>query len=197
MDRMMLMDDHDGRRPEADTLLHTCCAPCSIECIDCLEEEGLHPLAFFSNSNIHPLTEFQRRLETLRSYSGERGFPLVVDERYQLDRFLAGVARDSANRCRYCYDMRLRSAARKAKELSLGRFTTTLLISPYQDRETLCRVGRAVGREYGLEFLEMDPRSRFRAGQQRAVEMGMYRQKYCGCIYSERDRYSRSRSARS
>ncbi|ABZ84388.1 conserved hypothetical protein [Heliomicrobium modesticaldum Ice1] len=170
-------------------LLHTCCAPCGIVPFDVLREEGHAVTAYYYNPNIHPYKEFLRRKETLEGYAASINLPLIVEEGYALEDFLRRVAADPAGRCPHCYDLRLRKTAEKARELGMEGFSTTLLISPYQDHETLRRAGEAAGREVGVPFVYADFRASFREGQQRARERELYRQPYCGCIYSEKDRY--------
>ena len=103
------------------------------------------------------------------------------------------MAADSDHRCGYCYTCRLAETARYAAQEGFARFSTTLLISPYQNRELICAVGVKMGERYGVEFVPYDFRPRFREGQEEARAMGLYMQKYCGCIYSEEDRFSNRR----
>ncbi len=152
-------------------------------------DEGLAPTLFFYNPNIHPYQEQIRRRDGLRQLAELRKLPLIEEPGYELDQFLGRVAAAPNGRCEHCYRMRLERTAAKAKELGFKRFGTTLLISPYQNRELLCAIGRELGEQYDLEFHEEDFRPGFRASQAEAKELGLYRQGYCGCIYSERDRY--------
>ena len=170
-------------------LLHTCCAPCSITCIDALREDALEPVSYWNNPNIHPWTEYRQRRDTLAAYTRSVGVRLILDGDYGIRPFTAAVAADPDRRCAYCYAVRLESAAKYASEHGFARFTTTLLVSPYQNRELLVETGLAMGERYGVEFLPCDFRPRFREGQDRARALGLYMQKYCGCIYSEEDRY--------
>ncbi len=98
------------------------------------------------------------------------------------------VYRESA-RCRFCYSMRLRQAAYIAKTGNFQAFTSTLLVSPYQNHKLVQEIGQAAGAEYGIAFIYMDFRTGFQEGQQQARKANIYRQQYCGCIYSERDRF--------
>ena len=104
-------------------------------------------------------------------------------------RFIEGVYPDFDYRCGFCYALRLEEAAATAKEQGFESFTTSLLISPYQNHELLKQIGEEMGEKYGVVFLYRDFRLRFREGQERARELGLYMQKYCGCIFSEEDRY--------
>jgi predicted adenine nucleotide alpha hydrolase (AANH) superfamily ATPase len=187
-DRITAVHDHRPTR----VLLHTCCAPCSVYCLDKLESDGYCPTSFFYNPNIHPYKEFERRLETLRSYSEMRGFDLIVDDTYDLDLFLSKTVGTGSERCLACYTIRLSRVAQEARDRGFGKFTTTLLVSPYQKHDLIAETARRVARDHGVEFLYVDFRPGFRQGQNSAREMGLYRQPYCGCIYSEEERYHRS-----
>lgn len=173
--------------------MHACCAPCSIMCIETLRSEGIEPTAFWYNPNIHPFTEYRERRNTLRSYAASVGVALVERDEYGLRPFLTEVDGAFDARCPVCYRMRLDGAAAYAAEHGYGAFTTTLLISPYQDHELLIEAGERASQEYGVPFLYRDFRPYFREGQSRARELGLYLQKYCGCIFSEEDRYRKKR----
>ena len=155
-------------------LLHICCAPCSVACIKMLREEGAEPTGFWYNPNIHPFQEYKARRDTLRQ-------------------FTAAVAQDSDHRCGYCYACRMERTAQYAAEHGFDRFSTTLLVSPYQNRELICATGAKMGEKYGVEFVPYDFRPRFQEGQEEARALGLYMQKYCGCVYSEEDRFSNRR----
>lgn len=170
-------------------LLHTCCAPCSVKCIDELQESGEEPTAFWFNPNIHPYTEYKIRKNTLIDYVKEKNLPIIIEENYGLREFIKNIFLDFKNRCRYCYSVRLEETAKKARELGFDAFSTTLLISPYQNHEMICEVAEDMAEKYGVKFLYKDFRPFFREGQKIARELGMYMQKYCGCIFSEEERY--------
>lgn len=172
-----------------DTLLHICCAPCSVACVEWLREDGIEPHGFWYNPNIHPFTEYRQRRNTLQEYANTIGMPLELKDEYALRPFVRAVCSDLDNRCAYCYRCRLEAAAQYAAENGFSSFTTTLLISPYQNHELLVKTGEELGEQYGLQFLPRDFRPRFREGQQKARDLGLYIQKYCGCVFSEEERY--------
>ena len=120
------------------------------------------------------------------------GMALIVDESYGLRPFVKAVAADIDHRCRYCYACRLDRTARYAAENGFESFTTTLLISPYQDHDLIRSLGEQMGKKYGVAFLYRDFRPGFRDGQAKARALGFYMQKYCGCIFSEEDRYAKA-----
>lgn len=172
-------------------LLHCCCAPCSLSCIDPLRAEGIEPVAFWYNPNIHPYQEYKARRDTLISYAPTIGMELIVEEDYGLRDFVRHVAEDIEHRCAYCYEHRLEETARKAAELGFEGFTTTLLASVYQQHERIAAAAERFAAQYGVAFLYRDFRPNFRAGNAKARELGFYMQKYCGCVFSEEERYGR------
>lgn len=172
--------------------MHTCCAPCSVYCIDALRAENLEPVLFWYNPNIHPYTEYKARRDCLKDYAKTIGAELILKEDYGLDEFCRQVSSDIASRCvNYCYPKRLGETVRLAAEHGYTAFTTTLLVSPYQKHAEIKAVCERLAELSGLEFIYRDFRLGFREGQERARALGLYRQKYCGCIFSEEDRYSR------
>ena len=171
------------------TLLHVCCAPCANQCVEALRGEGIELTAFWYNPNIHPFTEYRSRRNCLREYAQAVQLPLLEQDDYALRPFIREVAEDIANRCVKCYEMRLYETARQAKEGGFDSFTSSLFISPYQNHELMKNVAENAAQEYGVEFLYRDFRPYFRDGQAKAREMEMYIQKYCGCVFSEQERY--------
>ena len=179
-------------------LLHTCCAPCSVECIETLLEEKIEFSLYWYNPNIHPYTEYRSRKDSLELLAEKRALPLVEENEYGLRSFLnetyclvpKGIGQNSdALRCALCYSMRLEKTAALAAEKSFSAFSTTLLISPYQNHELVRYTGEELAAQYGIEFLYRDFRPVFRRSREEAKKAGYYMQKYCGCIFSEEERY--------
>jgi predicted adenine nucleotide alpha hydrolase (AANH) superfamily ATPase len=170
-------------------LLHVCCGPCSIYPVAALQKEGHDLRGYFYNPNIHPFTEFMKRLQTFSEYAEKTGLPVIIDEEYELEEYLRNVAFREGERCRICYSLRLRRAAQIAKKGKFEAFTTTLLVSPFQKHELIKEIGTALGVEIGVPFYYQDFRVGYKEGVVRSKEERMYRQQYCGCIFSERDRY--------
>lgn len=187
------LKDPEEKTGGAALLLHICCAPCSVACIRALREEGTEPVGFWFNPNIHPFLEYKARRDTLRQYAGEIGLELREADLYGLRPFTAAVAQDPEHRCGYCYACRMDEAARYAAEHGFTRFSTTLLISPYQNRELLVQTGLEAGERHGVQFVPYDFRPRFKQGQEEARALGLYMQRYCGCVYSEEERFSNRR----
>ena len=166
-------------------LLHSCCAPCSVYCVDTLRAEGIEPTSLWFNPNIHPWTEYDARRRTLLEYGEKEHLAVHILEDYGLRDFVRAVSADIDHRCAHCYTIRLGTAAKYAADHGYDAFTSSLLISPYQDHELLKAVGETMGKKYGVPFYYRDFRPGFREGQNKAREMGLYMQKYCGCIFSD------------
>ena len=175
------------------TLLHVCCAPCANQCIDTLRAEGFDVSGFWYNPNIHPFTEYRARRNCLREYAAAIQLPLLEKDEYALRPFVREVAEDIAHRCGKCYEMRLFETAKTAKEQGFDSFTSSLFISPYQNHELMKETALRAADTYGVEFLYRDFRPLFKAGQEKARELEMYIQKYCGCVFSEEERYLKAK----
>ncbi len=173
-------------------LLHICCAPCSIYSWEHFCRLGYNTRGYFFNPNIHPYREFSRRLETLYEFSLKKNREVIFNREYHLEEFLQTVVEAKNKRCHSCYEIRLFETARKAAELEIDCFSTTLLISPYQDHIALKETGEKAARRYGISFVYADLRSGFTRSMQEARTEKMYRQGYCGCIFSEKERYCRN-----
>jgi len=171
-------------------LLHVCCANCSIYPVKILREQNHQVTGFFFNHNIHPYQEFQRRLVTVKDYAARVELPMVYCEDYFLEEFLAQVAQDPQARCSYCYLSRLTETARIAAEQGFDGFTTSLLYSRYQQHDLIRQAGEELADQYGLQFIYADYRRGWQEGIRVSKEMSLYRQQYCGCIYSEKERYA-------
>ena len=171
------------------TLLHVCCAPCANQCVELLRGEEIEVYSFWYNPNIHPFTEYRARRNCLRAYAEDIQLPLIEKNDYALRPFIREVAADIENRCGKCYEMRLFEAAKQAKEGGFDSFTSSLFISPYQNHALMAATAEKAAAEYGVEFLYRDFRPLFKAGQEYARAHEFYMQKYCGCVFSEEERY--------
>ena len=170
-------------------LLHCCCAPCSVSCIEPLRQEGIEPVLFWYNPNIHPFKEYEARRDCLIEYGKKINAEVIIYEDYGLREFVKNVADNIDGRCNYCYDHRLKKTAEYAAENGYAAFSSTLLSSIYQNHEMMVKSALKNADKYCTEFLYRDFRPNFRNGNQTAREEGLYMQKYCGCIFSEEDRY--------
>ena len=172
-------------------LLHICCAPCSVMCIEKLREQNIDITGFWYNPNIHPYIEYKNRRDCLKEYSKMIDLDVIYKEEYGLRNFTKNVINNLDNRCTYCYLCRLDEVAKYAKENGYDAFCTTLLISPYQKHDKIIEVAEALSKKYDIKFYYYDFRPYFREGQNKAREISLYMQKYCGCIFSERERYKK------
>jgi hypothetical protein len=172
-------------------LLHICCAPCLIYPLKKLRQDNHELTGCFYNPNIHPCSEYQKRLHAVEDYAKQQGLAVLWPEGYDMETFLRSVVFREADRCHACYSLRLRHTAQMAGEQAFDGFTTTLLYSRYQKHEWIKSIAESLAKEYGVPFYYQDFRAGWSEGIRSSREAGMYRQAYCGCIYSEKDRYWR------
>jgi hypothetical protein len=177
----------------ASLLVHTCCGPCATGCFEHWRREGFQVTSFWHNPNIHPFSEHQRRLQTLQEFFKANNTPLVVSEGYDVVSYFRAVVGHENERCQYCFRLRLTATASAAKERGFEAFTTTLLISPYQNQELLKQIGEEIAQREGLRFISEDMRPCYDDSRRISQELDLYRQKYCGCIYSEWERFSKKK----
>lgn len=181
----------EARKPRL--LLHACCGPCLIAPADVYTAEHEVTVAY-ANPNIHPRSEYVRRRDTLFTYAASRALPVIelAYEPAEWARCAGPAAGERPARCRACYGLRLEAVADHARSAGFDAFATTLTVSPYQDHEALRQVGEATSARCGVAYVHRDLRPAFRDAQRRAQELGMYRQRYCGCLLSaveaDRDR---------
>jgi predicted adenine nucleotide alpha hydrolase (AANH) superfamily ATPase len=154
-----------------------------------MREEGLEVMGFFYRHNIHPYTECLRRQEALEAYAEQINLKVIYQEGYDLEGFIQNVAFRESERCNYCYHDRLRSTALLAKRGKFDYFSSTLLYSKHQQHELIRSMGESIGKSAGVAFLYRDYREGWKEGIECSKQMGLYRQHYCGCIYSEKERY--------
>ncbi|MBD3370539.1 hypothetical protein GF402_09280 [Candidatus Fermentibacteria bacterium] len=169
-------------------LLHVCCAPCLTVVLEGYRDLGYEVEGLFYNPNIHPWRERERRLESLEGYSARMDMPLSVDDDYPLEENLRMLL-EADNRCLACFRDRLGRTAALASEKGIDLFSTTLSVSPYQSPELLIRAGREAARDHGVSFVYRDYRPLYARSARTSRENELYRQPYCGCVLSERDRY--------
>lgn len=170
-------------------LMHICCAPCTVYPFQTLISDGHDIHGLFYNPNIHPYREYRKRLDTLTEYSNQCGLRVTYEEEYNLEEFLRNTAFRGKDRCRYCYFDRLQRTAQNAREGRYDGFTTTLLYSKFQNHAMIKEIGESLAVENRVRFHYQDFRVGWLHGIMISKEMGMYRQPYCGCVYSERDRF--------
>jgi len=168
-------------------LIHICCAPCLIHPLEVLKLKGFEVTGLFFNPNIHCFLEYGRRKDALSVLNP--GIEIVHTEYSPQDFFRAiNFKEDVPVRCGICWRLRLKRTARVAALKGFKYFSTTLLVSPYQDHEMLKRIAAEVSKEEGVEFYYADFRPGFKKAMEEAKSKGIYTQKYCGCIYSQIER---------
>ncbi|MBI4743760.1 MAG: epoxyqueuosine reductase QueH [Actinobacteria bacterium] len=169
--------------------LHTCCAPCLIYPYNELLKENYQIVSYYYNPNIHPYSEFEKRLKTLEDYCLNNNIRLQKGN-YDIHQYLKKIVEFTTEeeRCRICYSIRLEQTAKTARENGFKLFSTTILVSPHQKHEMVKEIGEFVGKKYNLKFVYNDFRRGYREGVLKSKELGMYRQKYCGCLFSEMER---------
>lgn len=179
-------------------LAHICCGPCSIMPLKSLLDGKAEVSGFFHNPNIHPLSEFRKRLAAARELARHLSLNVIFDEEYRPSAFLKGLKEHAGpgfpktgKRCEHCYYLRLEATARAASHLGFPVFTSSLLYSRYQDHDAIRSAGIELAGKYGILFLYEDFRPLWQEGIDASKALGLYRQKYCGCIYSKMERYSK------
>lgn len=173
-------------------LMHICCAPCAVYPVKTVLQRGIDVHGLWFNPNIHPFTEYNNRLNSLKKLGNLWNLQIEYIDYYGLIEFLRNVSGNEKNRCEYCYKVRLEKTAIKAKEMNFDAFTSTLLVSPFQKFDMLIDLGKLFESKYDIEFISEDFRTGFKKGKKLSREIGLYQQKYCGCIYSELIRYNRN-----
>ncbi len=169
-------------------LLHICCAPCATGVIGKLNADGDYSYTgFYYNPNIHPEEENLSRYNSVISLSNYEGFDLIFNSELMLDYWKEKLTCAKLSLSAACYAFRINKTARTAKEKNFDAFTTTLLVSPWQDHEKIREIGELASKEYNIPFLYQDFRPYYREGKNEAYRRGYYLQKYCGCIYSYRE----------
>lgn len=172
-------------------LLHICCGPCAIMPTRHLLEEGFEITGLFYNPNIHPLKEYLQRREAALICADKLGIEMIWLDEFDIGAWIREQLprRDSPQRCEWCVEMRIRRAHYEAARLGYEYFTTSLLYSRYQPHEHIARTGKAL--LSGPKFIYRDFRAYWQAGINAAKEWELYRQPYCGCIFSETERYAK------
>lgn len=176
-------------------LLHHCCAPCSVGPLSLLKE-NFALTGFWFNPNIHPGDEYELRKKSLIRFVKKEGIELTFGPDYAEDEWFKNAAGCAPGRCTFCYYVRFKETARRAKLLGLEAFTTTLLSSPYQKHELIIDIAAKAAGEEGVKFYYEDFRPYFYEGKTKAKALGFYMQKYCGCKFSKEEREQQKKTPR-
>ena len=168
-------------------LLHICCGVCASSVVKRLRQDGFYVIGFFYNPNIHPKEEYLRRKEVVKQVARILKFDLIPGS-YDKDRWMEKInglenEPEGGKRCSVCFKMRLEETQKKLRQMNISKFTTTLTVSPHKDTAIINKIGKAIST---TEFLDYDFKKQ--SGFQLAIEFAkhhnLYRQNYCGCIYS-------------
>lgn len=195
--------DVNGGAARRRILVHMCCGPCSVYPLKTALQGSAEVWGYFHNPNIHPLSEFRRRLAAVKALASYLSIKVIYDEEYTPIRFIKGMKRSletstgtgvkyppHGKRCSYCYSARLEQTARAAEANGFDSFSSSLLYSRYQNHEEIKRIGIDLEEKYGILFYYEDFRAGWQKGIDESKEMGLYRQRYCGCIYSKAERHA-------
>jgi len=176
-------------------LLHVCCANCACFTCKFLKEKDFDITLFWYNPNIHPYSEYQKRLSTAGYFATLQDIKIIYNTEYSINKFLHNLnyGFDFPARCVACWTLRLEETARTALKEGFSLFSTTLLYSIHQDHNLIREIGEKIAREYNLEFYYTDFRRGWQEGIEISKKLGLYRQKYCGCIFSEEERYTKKK----
>ncbi|MDR3631952.1 MAG: epoxyqueuosine reductase QueH [Desulfocapsaceae bacterium] len=172
-------------------LLHVCCGPCTIFPLSVIRQEGIKVSGYFYNPNIHPFREFKKRKESVRLMAEHFGFHITLEHSYGLVDFLRKTVFHEQERCPICYDFRLSKTAEFARDNGFDAFSTTLLYSRYQNHQALIDTGHRLAETFGLSFFYRDFREGWQEGIDISKSLDLYRQSYCGCIYSEQESFDK------
>lgn len=170
-------------------LLHTCCGPCTVYPLKKLREKNFDVMGFFYRHNIHPLTECLKREQTLKDFAEKQQMRMIWQQGYEIEEFLRKAAFREAKRCEICYYDRLYATVKLAKRGKFEYFSTTLLYSKFQNHQKIIDIAQSLGKQNGVKFYYEDFRQGWKEGIDESKELGMYRQQYCGCIFSEKERF--------
>ncbi len=170
-------------------LIHICCAPCALFCFPRLKEEFKEVMGFWYNPNIHPLKEYQKRLESVKKWAQKTGTKVIYQDSYGLRDFLREIVYRETDRCRICYYLRFEKTAIFAKKGKFDYFGSTLLVSPHQNQSLMKNTAKVVAKEHSIEPYLDSFKKGWKESRELSHRMGFYHQQYCGCVYSEEERY--------
>ncbi len=170
-------------------LLHACCAPCLVIPYDDLSKEGHEVTSLFFNPNIHPYSENLRRQDAFDSYTQANGIRVMDDETgIEMEEWFREVVFRETQKCWVCFNFRMDTVARLAESKGFDAFSTTLFYSRFQKHDLLKTACEAIAEKRQIPLVYRDWRTGWNEGVKRYRKLGLYRQKYCGCVYSEKER---------
>lgn len=172
-------------------LVHICCAPCALFSFPRLKEEFEEVVGLWYNPNIHPFQEYRKRLDSVRDWGKKEKTKIIFEDKYELKDFLRKVVYRESQRCFICYYLRLEKTAIFARRGKFDYFGSTLIYSPHQNKDLIKEVAETVGKEYSLKPYLREFKEGWKESRQISKNMGLYHQQYCGCVYSEEERYKK------
>lgn len=174
-------------------LVHTCCAPCATYSFEKLISDKFFPVGFFYNPNIFPENEYKRRLDELIKFTDIKKYPLIIQEDSS-ELWLEAIKgfeqeKEGGRRCEICFRLRLEKTAIYAKENDFNGFTTVLTISPHKNTAVINQIGKELSEKHDIYFLEENFKKNegFKKSLELSKQCNLYRQSYCGCIFSQKD----------
>jgi len=195
LDEILISIENGNKTPKL--LLHACCAPCSSYVLEYLSKY-FEITIYYYNPNIYPETEYQRRMNELKKFiSNYKSINKInlIEEKYDTDDYYKAVKGyeklgERSERCYKCYEFRMRNACKYAKENNFDYFTTTLSISPYKNSNWINEIGSILEKEHDIKYLYADFKKKngYKRSLELSKEYGLYRQDYCGCVYSKQER---------
>lgn len=167
-------------------LFHICCGPCATASVQKLKADGYEVTGFYYNPNIYPESEYAKRLQEARRLAelDEMQFIVPAYNPREYDAVVKGVEEDQEERCRRCWELRLRETAKVAAGRGLKNIGTSLRISPYQNQVELLALAKKISGERGLNFYALELTPYYPESVKLSKDLGMYRQRYCGCRFS-------------
>jgi len=174
-------------------LIHICCGPCALYPVEALRAEDFDLTGFFFNPNIHPFQEYLKRKEALQEVAINLSLRMLWEEGYQAKDWFRAVSFREEKRCELCYYLRFSETARSARKGKFAYFSSTIFYSKFQKHDSAREIAEAVAKEHQVKFLYRDFREGWKQGIERSLALGIYRQKYCGCVYSEYERFQRAK----
>lgn len=173
-------------------LLHACCGICSAYPIDYLRESGYEPVIYFYNPNIQPEDEYSKRLDAQKTLCESKNCELIIGDydskMFDIAAFGLEDEPEKGKRCKKCFKLRLTEAAKKSNELGINDFTTSIVISSHKDFKLISELGKETAKKYGVNYLDIDFKKQdgLLKSNKIAKELKLYRQSYCGCIFSKK-----------
>ncbi|MFC2092127.1 epoxyqueuosine reductase QueH [Elusimicrobiota bacterium] len=176
---------------EYDILIHACCAPCLCYTMKNIKEKGFSPGVYWYNPNIHAYNEYSKRLMTMGYYMQKSMNAYMIEEAYKPGKWFDMISEyEKPSRCINCYRLRLNACANYASRNKIRCFTSTLLYSKFQYHDMIKEIAEEASRHFNVEFYYADLRQGWKEGISISNEFGLYRQQYCGCLFSEMEKYN-------